>query len=479
MTNSSSTQRRDQSGESGFVLIWAAVFMTLLLVAVGLALDTARSYVVKAQLTKATDGAALAAARMLNSGNPRGEAARIFNANFPHDFMGASFVTDPTADPDFFHVDTDLDTGINVITVTATAVLPTTFMQLADREEVTVRSSAETNRKMVDLSLVLDVSGSLGDDWPTIRDAAREFVDGFDEEGDRLALITFSDSARVREPMTINRGFDKDDVTAAIPNNLPGGFTNMAEGIYRGWDELRSVPAGRQSSIRVIVLFTDGSANGVSGLYTVRGTPQANAKSLHTDDFGQGANTTTITGLYDTETGNRSPSYNTRVNWNSRSTVPDIPLLPDASAHTHSRSSGIPNAFPFQVDGLMVDGVPQSTARGLRDFDAMRGVYPAQAYNINNAARNLVEIVSNAARSDFDGDYPIRIYAIGMGPLMREFLGTRRETSESILRRVANDYDSMDFNPDQLEGRYYFAQSADDVQPAFQQLQSQIIRLTR
>ena len=50
-----------------------------------------------------------------------------------------------------------------------------------------------------------------------------------------------------------------------VPNTLPGGSTNMVEGLYRGWDELRSVPAGQQSGLRVIVLFTDGASNSVPG----------------------------------------------------------------------------------------------------------------------------------------------------------------------------------------------------------------------
>ena len=41
----------------------------------------------------------------------------------------------------------------------------------------------------------------------------------------------------------------------------------MVEGLYRGWDELRSVPAGSQSGLRVIVLFTDGASNSVPGDY--------------------------------------------------------------------------------------------------------------------------------------------------------------------------------------------------------------------
>jgi hypothetical protein len=107
-----------------------------------------------------------------------------------------------------------------------------------------------------------------------------------------------------------------------------------------------------------------------------------------------------------------------------------------------------------------------------------QGRYPAQVWNINNAARNLVEIIADAARRDA-GDYPIRIYTIGMGELVRYMLGTMPETSESILMRIANDKASPDFNSMQLEGKYYFAQTEADVGPAFEALQAQIVRLSK
>jgi hypothetical protein len=83
--------RRDQ----GFALVYMAVFLTFLLIATGLAVDGGRAYVVKAQLTKAVDGAALSAARNLNSGSPRAQAEKIFRANFPDGYMGVSSVTNP------------------------------------------------------------------------------------------------------------------------------------------------------------------------------------------------------------------------------------------------------------------------------------------------------------------------------------------------------------------------------------------------
>jgi len=59
-------------------------------------------------------------------------------------------------------------------------------------------------------------------------------------------------------------------------------------------------------------------------------------------------------------------------------------------------------------------------------------------------------------------------------------LGTRGETSESILKRIANDPSSApDFNPNQLEGAYYYAETAADVSAAFQALQNQIVRLSK
>src|SRR4030095_2244849 len=38
-------------------------------------------------------------------------------------------------------------------------------------------------------------------------------------------------------------------------------------GLFHGWDELRAVPRGGQSGLRVIVLFTDGCSNSVPGIY--------------------------------------------------------------------------------------------------------------------------------------------------------------------------------------------------------------------
>jgi Flp pilus assembly protein TadG len=490
-------QGRDFSGDQGFALVYMAAALTTFLLFTGLALDSGRAYVVKAQLSKAVDGAALGAARNLNTGDPKGEATRIFKANFPAGFFGTSSSTDPTTDPGFFSSRVVPATGVNVVTVTASAVLPTTFMKLANFNQVNVTSTGEAQRRMVDLSLVLDVSGSIGPQWGAVRDAARAFVNSFDKTQDRLALLTYSDAAKVLDAMPSSRGFDKTKMMSDIPNTLPGGSTAMVEGLYRGWDELRSVPLGTQSGLRVIVLFTDGASNSVPAFWDPAAPTQA--KGLRTFDFPDDPGDTNsqtwdkpqITGLYDTATGNQTPSVGKPILWDDRSIPPggafganaDGPAMPSwtywmpaTSAHTHHRSSGIPTSFPLVSTTLTVNGTPQVTARGLRDKTG--GKFPGQIHNVNNAARNLVEIIADAARSDV-GDYRIRIYTVGMGQLVRLNLGTRKETSESILQRIANDSVSPDYNANHLEGKYFYAKTAADVGPAFQALQNQIVRLSK
>jgi hypothetical protein len=450
--------------------------------------------VVKAQLTKAVDGAALAGARALNSGNPRGEAAKIFRANFPVGYVGTTAVTDPFTDTNFFGVSTNATTGVNTVTVTAHATVPMTFMRLASFTTLDVTSSGEATRRMVDLSLILDVSSSIGSQWSAVADATRAFINAFDQNNDRLALLTFSNGAKVLDAMPSSRGFNKSALVNDVPNTLPGGSTNMVEGLYRGWDELRSVPAGTQSGLRVIVLFTDGASNGVPGSYDA---DPGTARTVRTWDFplrspdpdGQTHNDPHIDGLYDSSTGLNLAPFNypskTVANWNDyawpasfMTTVPSLPAS-GMSWHTNHRSPGIPSQFPLFTNALTVNGVAQSTKRPLRHFGMYNaGRYPAEVFNINNAARNLVEIIANEARND-NGDYKIRIFTIGMGFLVKYDLGTIPEPSSDVLKRMSNDPTSPDYNPAQLPGEFFYADTAADVSAAFQGIQNQILRLSK
>jgi hypothetical protein len=66
-----------------------------------------------------------------------------------------------------------------------------------------------------------------------------------------------------------------------------------------------------------------------------------------------------------------------------------------------------------------------------------------------------------------------------MSYLIRDLLGTMPEMPEDILKRISNDKTSADYNPAQLEGKYFYAPNASDVGPAFQGIQNQILRLSK
>ena len=137
--------------------------------------------------------------------------------------------------------------------------------------------------------------------------ATRSFINAFDQNSDRMSLTTFGNGANVIDAMPSSRGFNKSGLMTDVPNTLPGGSTNMVEGLYRGWDELRSVPTGTQSGLRIIVLFTDGASNGVPASWDAN---PGTARALRTWDFPEVAPDPDdqthvdpqIDGLYDTAT---------------------------------------------------------------------------------------------------------------------------------------------------------------------------------
>ena len=97
--------------EAGSSLVYmAAVLATLLMVdRPGRRLPAA--YIVKAQLSKAVDGAALGAARSLNSGNPRSGGDADLQGELPAGYLGTAPSPDPTAAANFFASDGQCRTG--------------------------------------------------------------------------------------------------------------------------------------------------------------------------------------------------------------------------------------------------------------------------------------------------------------------------------------------------------------------------------
>jgi Flp pilus assembly protein TadG len=160
--------------EGGAVAVLVAAAIIPLIGALGLATDTARGYMVKARLSQALDAAALAGGKVMLSPDATRDAdiEMYFNANFPPGYMGADV--------------SDLEITENVVgdvlEVTATATINTTFMQVLGFDTLTVAAATEVTRQVDQLDLVLsiDTSGSMGSPYSKIeaaRDAAIDLVE--------------------------------------------------------------------------------------------------------------------------------------------------------------------------------------------------------------------------------------------------------------------------------------------------------------
>ena len=469
-------RRRRQRGQA-FVYIGISLFA--LVGMTGLAVDLGRGYVVKANLSKAVDAAALAAARRIGEGEAAAtaEATKIFNANFPSGFLGVKSVDSPPT----ITFTTGSDQAY-VMTVSSRAVLPTTFMQVAGFAELPVAASGQATRRLVDLAFVLDHSNSLGSVYGDVKTAAEQFVSYFDPVKDRVSLVMFATSTVVVDAInTSSRGFDKSTIVSHIDGSSVGVVsTATAEGLYAGWDQLRSVTNTSQSVLRVIVLFTDGAPNTFSGQFMVKpshgfGSPSVSTTgALFTYDFpavgGQGQNNPAVTGLaqiygspsdmglHYIQPTNSTYTSGTNTNW--QTVNPDIPTLPLKDNHGF-------NLYESSLSGQ----------RALIGGDGSG--YPNHVQNANNAARNLAETIANAARADNTGQYPIRIYTLGLGDLLNEDAGAVPETGSSMLMRIANDPASPSFNAQQAEGKYYFAGDTSQLASAFEAIRNQIIRISQ
>ena len=262
----------------------SSVMLAVLLIFTGLAVDSGRAYVVKAQLSKAVDGAALAAARSLNSGDPKGEAVRIFKANFPTGYFGTLTATDPTADPGFFTSTVDPATGVNTVTVNATTTLPTTFMQLGQHQRSPGRErSARRRAAWSTSSLVLDVSSSIGSqvDRRPRRDArVRRLVRR--EQRSRRAADVRQRRAGARPDAVGAAASTRPRSRPTSPAPCRAAARTWSKGSIAAGTSCASVPAGQQSGLRVIVLFTDGASNSVPGNYDAA---PGLGRALRTFDF--------------------------------------------------------------------------------------------------------------------------------------------------------------------------------------------------
>lgn len=153
--------------EDGVMTVFAIMMLLMMLMVGGIGVDLMRNEMERVRLQNTIDRAVLAAADLDQTLDPTAVVNDYFDKSGMSTYLSSVTV----------------DQGLNYRTVNATAntVTPTRFMRLVGVDELGVpaRSTAEERISNVEISLVLDISGSMGSNnkMSNLKTAAKTFVD--------------------------------------------------------------------------------------------------------------------------------------------------------------------------------------------------------------------------------------------------------------------------------------------------------------
>lgn len=129
--------------------------------------------------------------------------------------------------------------------------------------DVTIKAPALENinaaQRATDMIIVLDRSGSMQgpEKLPYAKAAIRDVLARL-SEGDRFALVSFSDSAVVNTPLAEVTASVRENLQASVDAIAAGGGTNIGDGLNAAVQLLSASPSERA---RKVLLLSDGQAN--------------------------------------------------------------------------------------------------------------------------------------------------------------------------------------------------------------------------
>lgn len=451
--------------QKGAVAVTFALAAVALIGAVGLAIDSGRAYLLRAQLNSALDAAAIAGGRAITVGDTpeqrRQNAEEAIDKFFAVNFPSAAFGTVvPTAEIN------STQEGKITIGVSAQAELPLSFMRVfpaltsGGASGTPVVAAAEVVRRDVDMSFVVDTSGSMSDDISVLRTRAAAFLDNFHPTRDRVALIRFSTGSVVDKAIsTRERGFDRASMQRKIANYDALGRTNAAGGMWHARNELNRVDPARRSGLRVIVFFSDGAPNSFASYFPTKSGAPRSCGNLG------------VLASHDTKNSAHGLKYPKRVTGKVEATFCDV------RDETASRKlQGLPEWYnEHNPEKSAAKQEFRIVGPGYRTVTS--SVTKANIWkNVNRAARNLPEAIAVKARSE-----GIHVFTLGLGQDRLETpSGPDGEHGSEVLKCMANipDYPRC-YNPSQPRGEYCLARDQSGLATCFNQLASAILRLTK
>lgn len=467
----------------------------------GLGIDAACQYWVKARLSSAVDSAALSAARSLNVGNTIASQTanaqtvgrQYFAANFPPGILGTTvFGGAQVANS----VSITINEVSNLITVTATAEVhaPLYFMQLLHFSSGTIVATSQTTRRNANIILVLDRSGSMNNasnSCAALVSAVESFTNNFIDGRDQLGMITFSTSANVDYAPTLYFKSGSPALNPVINSLVCVGATSTAQGLTLAYNEIKNV-INQPGALNVILFFTDGQANAVVATYPIKtvGDNRYDAVNTSTLEYvgpSSCASTDVLSGGFtDLSGSDNATGYTGGVYDVTPSSISGGYSLPPAISASgcafSSTSSGAFGSYNVPYGRKDLAYIPSQDAYGNATFGYKpvatftSGAYSGQIRTdsplaIRYAAMNAADSIARKIHSD--ATYGIVVYSIGLSgnesiPMDTDF-----------MERIANDPRASNYNPGEPIGMFALATDNATLADAFNSIASQILRLSK
>ena len=155
------------------------------------------------------------------------------------------------------------------------------------RVAVTARELVADDRPSVNLTLVVDRSGSMDirSRLGLVKSSIALLAESLRPD-DTVSVVAFDDTVDLVLPPT--RVEENEEILAAVDRLYPGGSTNLADGLRLGYEQARS--AYRPGGVNVVVLCSDGVANvGMTGPDSITATiAEEGQQGIHLVTVGYG-----------------------------------------------------------------------------------------------------------------------------------------------------------------------------------------------
>lgn len=456
--------------QHGIAVFLFALCLIAIVPVMGLAIDVAMLYMAQSKLSAGADAAVLAAARGLSRGsdstaqqaNAVTVATNYVAAAFPIGFLGSSGLTSATS--------ITLQANQRTVTTTASVTVPLMFMRWVGPSTSIVRASATATRRDVNVIMVIDRSGSMSasNSCTPMKAAASAFVGQFAPSRDYVGLITFSTDVQINN--AASQSFST--VTTNINSIVCSGSTNTTQGLSMAYREL--IRLNQPAALNVILLFTDGqpTVTPISSQFkpsgscpgALRGTWQIGVIGGYTNTNGGpigfwDPNATGLDQFYPNSTGCAFVS-------NIGNIATDVSTV--AAADKYGNSTNVPSGTLGSY--TVVPASPAINWTNLIGVATNTSYEAARHIRKGDTVTPVVTTTTGGTADHLDGVY---IYTIG--------LGTAAYPADlGFLKDVANDLTALNHQGSpQNSGLFVDAPTSADLNPAFQRVASEVLRLAQ